>query len=99
MLFRSLEFTRRTGCPVHAVWGMTELAGATSANPIYGINKPGSIGLPYPGNSFRVVDADNATREMPRGQPGELMFHGPLVPSDAAHVCERRCSASLSSVW
>jgi acyl-coenzyme A synthetase/AMP-(fatty) acid ligase len=28
-----LEFTRRTGCPVHEVWGMTELAGATSANP------------------------------------------------------------------
>ena len=76
---KSLEFTRRTGCPVHEVWGMTELAGATSANPVYGLNKPGTIGLPYPGNSFRVVDAEDATREMPRGQPGELMYSGPLV--------------------
>jgi len=76
---KSLEFTRRTGCPVHEVWGMTELAGATSANPIYGVNKPGTIGLPYPGNTFRVVDAEDATREMPRGQPGELMYSGPLV--------------------
>ena len=76
---KSLEFTRRTGCPVHEVWGMTELAGATSANPIYGINKPGTIGLPYPGNTFRVVDIEDATREMPRGEPGELMFSGPLV--------------------
>jgi long-chain acyl-CoA synthetase len=76
---KSLEFTRRTGCPVHEVWGMTELAGATSANPVYGPNKPGTIGQPYPGNSFRVVDINDAAREMPRGQPGELMFTGPLV--------------------
>jgi long-chain acyl-CoA synthetase len=76
---KSLEFTRRTGCPVHEVWGMTELAGATSANPIYAVNKPGTIGLPYPGNAFRVVDPEDPTREMPRGQPGELMYSGPLV--------------------
>ena len=76
---KSLEFTRRTGCPVHEVWGMTELAGATSANPVHADNKPGTIGQPYPGNAFRVVDAEDPTREMPRGAPGELMFRGPLV--------------------
>jgi long-chain acyl-CoA synthetase len=76
---KSIEFTRRTGCPVHEVWGMTELAGATSANPVYGLNKPGTIGLPYPGNAFRVVDIEDPTREMPRGEPGELMYSGPLV--------------------
>jgi long-chain acyl-CoA synthetase len=76
---KSLEFTRRTGCPVHEVWGMTELAGATSANPVHADNKPGTIGLPYPGNAFRVVDVEDPTREMPRGAPGELMFRGPLV--------------------
>ena len=63
---KSLEFTERTGCPVHEVWGMTELAGATSANPVIGPNKPGTIGLPYPGNAMRVVDVDDPTREMPR---------------------------------
>ena len=76
---KSLEFTRRAGCPVHEVWGMTELAGATSANPVYGINKPGTIGLPFPGNAFRVVDIEDPARELPRGEPGELMFSGPLV--------------------
>ncbi len=76
---KSLEFTRRTGCPVHEVWGMTELAGAASANPVHADNRPGTIGLPYPGNTFRVVDAEDPTREMPRGRPGELMFQGPLV--------------------
>lgn len=76
---KSLEFTRRTGCPVHEVWGMTELAGATTANPVYGPNKPGTIGVPYPGNAFRVVDVEDPEKEMPRGERGELMFRGPLV--------------------
>jgi long-chain acyl-CoA synthetase len=76
---KSLEFTARTGCPVYEVWGMTELAGATSANPVYGANKPGTIGLPYPGNAFRIVDVDDASREMPPGERGELMYRGPLV--------------------
>ena len=76
---KSHEFTRRTGCPVHEVWGMTELAGATTANPVYGPNKPGTIGVPYPGNAFRVVDLEDPEKEMPRGERGELMYRGPLV--------------------
>ena len=58
---------------------MTELAGATSANPVIGPNKPGTIGIPYPGNAMRVVDIEDPTREMPVGERGELMFRGPLV--------------------
>jgi long-chain acyl-CoA synthetase len=76
---KSEEFTRRTGCPVHEVWGMTELAGATSANPVYGPNKPGTIGVPYPGNAFRVVDVEDPAKDMPPGERGELMYRGPLV--------------------
>jgi long-chain acyl-CoA synthetase len=76
---KSVEFTERTGCPVHEVWGMTELAGATSANPVIGPNKPGTIGIPYPGNVMRVVDIDDPAKEMPAGERGELMFRGPLV--------------------
>jgi long-chain acyl-CoA synthetase len=76
---KSLEFTERTGCPVHEVWGMTELAGAATANPVYGPNKPGTIGVPLPGQSCRVVDVEHADQEVQRGERGELMFRGPLV--------------------
>ncbi|MBM4188780.1 MAG: long-chain fatty acid--CoA ligase [Gemmatimonadetes bacterium] len=76
---KSNEFTRRTGCPVHEVWGMTELAGAVSANPVYGPNKPGTIGVPYPGNAFRVVDVEDPDKDMAPGERGELMYRGPLV--------------------
>lgn len=76
---KSVEFTERTGCPVHEVWGMTELSGATSANPVVGPNKLGTIGIPYPGNVMRVVGMDDATKELGPGERGELMFRGPLV--------------------
>ncbi len=76
---KSIEFTERTGCPVHEVWGMTELAGVSSANPVIGLNKPGTVGIPYPGNAMRVVDVEDTSTEMPVGERGELMFRGPVV--------------------
>ena len=76
---KAIEFTQRTGCPIHEVWGMTELAGAASANPVVGPNKPGTIGIAYPGNSMRVVDIDDPNKVLGPGERGELMFRGPLV--------------------
>jgi long-chain acyl-CoA synthetase len=96
---KSEEFTRRTGCPVHEVWGMTELAGAASANPIYAANKPGTIGQPYPGNSFRVVDIDDPSREIPLGEPGELLFSGPMVMSSYYRNPEATAETILPGGW
>ena len=79
---KSEEFTSRTGVPVHEVWGMTELAGVASANPVIGPSKPGTIGIPYPGNAMRVVDSEDPTQEMPVGEAGELMFRGSLVMNE-----------------
>lgn len=76
---KSLEFTERTRCPVHEVWGMTELSGVASANPSVGPNKPGTIGIPYPGNAMRVVDMDDPAKVVGPGDRGELMFRGPMV--------------------
>ena len=76
---KAREFTQRTGCPIHEVWGMTELAGAASANPVVGPNKPGTIGIAYPGNMMRVVDIDDPSVVLGPGERGELMFRGPLV--------------------
>ena len=76
---KAIEFTERTGCPIHEVWGMTELAGAASANPVVGPNKPGTIGIAFPGNSMRVVDVDDPNVVLGPGERGELMFRGPMV--------------------
>jgi long-chain acyl-CoA synthetase len=58
---------------------MTNLAGAASANPVHGANKPGTIEQPFPGNSFKVVAIEDPSRKMPRGEAGELMLKGPMV--------------------
>lgn len=76
---KSLEFSERVGCPVHEVWGMTELAGPASANPVIGPNKRGSIGIAYPGNQMRIVDVDDASKVLGPHERGELMFQGPMV--------------------
>ena len=76
---KAIEFTERSGCPIHEVWGMTELAGVASANPVVGPNKPGTIGIAYPGNAMRVVDLDDPNKAMRPGERGELMFRGPMV--------------------
>lgn len=76
---KSLEWTERTGAPVLELWGMTELAGAATFNPFYGINKPGTIGVPVPGFSCKIVDVTDADKEMPAGERGELMVKGLMV--------------------
>ena len=44
-----------------------------------GPNKPGTIGLAFPGNSMRVVAIDDASDVLGPGERGELMFRGPMV--------------------
>ena len=73
------EFTERAGCPIHEVWGMTELAGVASANPVVGPNKPGTIGIAFPGNEMRIVDVEDPSKLKAPGERGELMFRGPMV--------------------
>jgi len=76
---KSVEWTERTRAPVLELWGMTELAGAATFNPYWGDNKPGTIGLPMPGMYCKIVAVDDAEKEMPAGERGELMIKGPLV--------------------
>ncbi|GIT53877.1 MAG: hypothetical protein Ct9H300mP16_10370 [Pseudomonadota bacterium] len=65
----------RTGkTPVLELGGMTELAGAATANPFYGDNKPGTIGLMYPGSEGKIVSAENPGVELGAGEEGEFWF-------------------------
>lgn len=57
------------------VYGLTESTGLVTANPVYGVRKPGSIGLCVSGVSVRLVDSKG--RDVKRGEVGELIFKGP----------------------
>lgn len=70
------EFTERTGHRILERYGMTE-CGMSTSNPLHGERKPGTVGLPLPGVSLRVVD--EAGKPVPVGEIGQIEFKGPNV--------------------
>ena len=73
------KIERMIGIDMFEVWGMTELAGVASSTVAGGLKTPGSAGIALPYCEFRVVDPEDASRVLPRGETGELMFRGPLL--------------------
>ncbi|MCI0394707.1 MAG: alpha/beta fold hydrolase [Chloroflexi bacterium] len=59
-------------------YGLSEASPATHANPINGLNKAGSIGIPLPNTEARIVDLRTG-QPLPAGQIGELVVRGPQV--------------------
>lgn len=74
-----LRFEELTDGKLVEAYGLTEAHVATHANPIYGENRPGSIGLPLPGVDSRIVDTENGEKELPIGEIGELIVKGPSI--------------------
>ncbi len=66
-------------------FGISEASPATCINPVGGINKPGSIGLPLPDTLVKIVDLYDKSKELGPNQPGELVVFGPQV-SDGGYL-------------
>jgi long-chain acyl-CoA synthetase len=59
-------------------YGLTEASPVTHANPLKGLRKVGSIGIPLPSTEARILDLATG-QELPPGQIGELAVRGPQV--------------------
>ncbi len=59
-------------------YGLTEASPVTHANPLYGMRKPGSIGVPLPNTDAKIIDLISGA-DLPAGQIGELVIRGPQV--------------------
>jgi long-chain acyl-CoA synthetase len=46
-------------------YGLTEASPVTHANPIYGMRKLGTIGLPFPDTDIKIMDKETGTKELP----------------------------------
>ncbi len=68
------EFTRRFPFPLREGYGPTESSPVATVNPIYGVNKPGSIGKPIPNVELSI--RDEAGKELPAGATGEICIRG-----------------------
>ena len=71
------EFERITGGKLIEGYGLSETSPVTHANPLYGVNKEGSIGIPFPDTLSVVVDEEG--KILPPNQVGELAIKGPQV--------------------
>jgi len=60
-------------------WGMSETTSLGISNPVLGLRKEGSIGIPWPDTDVRLVDVVKGREDVPQGQPGEILIRSPLV--------------------
>ena len=61
-------------------YGLTEAGPVTHSNPLYGLRKVGSIGVPLPNTDAKIVDLLSG-EDLPSGQIGEMLVKGPQVMS------------------
>jgi long-chain acyl-CoA synthetase len=59
-------------------YGLTEASPVTHVNPLDGVRKSGSIGVPIPNTDARIVDLATG-EDLPAGHIGELLVKGPQV--------------------
>jgi len=73
------RFEELTGARLSEGYGLSEAPTATHCNPLHGLRKTGTIGLPMPDVEARIVDLEAGEKELPMGEPGELVIRGPQV--------------------
>jgi len=73
------RFQKLTGGRLVEGFGLSEASPVTHGNPVYGQNKIGTIGLPFPDTEARIVDLETGSQDLPPGEIGELILRGPQV--------------------
>lgn len=73
------QFEKLTGGKVFEGYGLSEAPTATHCNPLLGVNKTGSIGMPLPNVEVKLISLDDGETELPQGEIGEIVIHGPQV--------------------
>lgn len=82
-----------TGCVLIEAYGLTETSPGLTTNPMDGTHRMGTIGLPLPGTTMRIVNDDGV--DVPPGERGEIWAAGPQImtgywqhPEETAKVME-----------
>lgn len=73
------KFEKMTGCVLVEGYGLTESSPVAAVNPLNESRRAGSIGRLAPGTRSRFVNIEDRVSEVPAGEKGELMLHGPQI--------------------
>jgi long-chain acyl-CoA synthetase len=100
------KFEALTGGKLVEGFGMSEAPTATHCNPIQGLNKEGSIGVPMPDVEARIISLDDEVTPLPQGEIGELVVRGPQVmfgyhnmPTETTNVLRRDPDDPNGAPW
>ncbi len=74
------------------VFGMTETSPCYTGHPPKRY-KLGSVGIPMPGVTVRIRDIETGERDMPIGEPGEIVCSGPQVMKGYLNLPEQTAHA------
>jgi long-chain acyl-CoA synthetase len=90
------RFEALSGGKVAEGYGLSEAPTATHCNPLMGVNKTGSIGIPFPDVEAKIISLEDGVTDMKVGEIGELIIHGPQVmkgyhnmPSETANALRK----------
>jgi long-chain acyl-CoA synthetase len=70
------RFESKTSGRIVEGYSLTEAMMALCVNPVTGVNKIGSVGLPLPDVEVRIFDGEDGQRPLPAGEVGEICFTG-----------------------
>jgi long-chain acyl-CoA synthetase len=74
-----IAFESLTGGKLVEGYGLSEAPTATHCNPLYGLRKEGSIGIPLPDVDAKIISLEDEVTELTHGEVGELVISGPMV--------------------
>jgi len=80
-------------------YGMTESSPVALGNPFHPTRRTGTIGVPFPSTSMKVVDLLDPAVEVPQGEPGELLIAGPQVFQGYWNNPDETAKALLPGGW
>src|SRR5258708_33148763 len=73
------KFEAATRCTLVEGYGLSETSPVVACNPLHGVNKSGSVGLPLPDTIVEIVSLDDPSRLAAPGERGEVTVRGPQV--------------------
>jgi long-chain acyl-CoA synthetase len=73
------RFEAMTGGRIVEGYSLTEAMMGLIVNPVQGVNKIGSVGMPLPDVHVRIFDGEDGERELSSGEVGEICIAAPQL--------------------
>ena len=73
------RFEELTGGVIVEGYSLTEAQMAVLANPVAGVKKSGSVGMPLPDVEILIVDPEEGSKQLAFGETGEIVFKAPQL--------------------